>query len=956
MKIPMYNKGQGPTVEPAAGSLGPRASIGTFAAPGQAAAQFANQASQIAFQFGMAEKKRETDRVANEESIRIQAEADDFLLNNQDTETAVFTNNFDKFQQKQFRQIDSIKNLTDTQRDEVRARATRLMAGKMAAGKQNTFNRGQQQSSLAANELIQANINEMGTLNSNDPRFIELYNTNVSEIKKGVANGLKINYTETSMKLAADSRNYFNSIQSATSTGELDAIKDRASKDKTLPTKTLQALLGNISAQERVINADNFDAARDGVAQISETTTPDQLDAIASAYLNNEQITINVGGEDVFFDPSVLTSGSRLQMATLVKGFSNTSVNEIADTISGRISEISDNTTKGSLLEASKSALNGENFEIVRSDGTVESFDISQLPKGKAIQLAGVLETFAKNIEDTSSAEMVNGVTEVIGSGASEAGTLEFVQGMYRPELMAQKGLEIDDVDNVIYKSVDQSVDSVARSLTEGDMSNVPEMIRKLDLAEALLTQDLDGRGAFENRVSSLGNSAAGTLDRISAARKEIATQVNAKASLSVGVDTFMNKNFSSVNRKTQEVDNIIAIGMSQAATKARANNQNVLSAQFELLEGNNVTYKPLKEQLGQARAIGESGILEAGTPDFQRVAEAFETYVIMSSYGGVQANHTNEADRTFFDAVQQRLPYETLETAMINVSKAAQLDIEVTVPLKQIEQETANLADSVEQNAFVKLFTDAPTELQNISSVQQKFKDRALDYVRLGIETDAALELAKNDLVKSHVLVRGILTPRTVGLPENINIMADMAVDQALSFRDERRVGVPIINDEDLESADLSIIQATGNPNVWALVRDGGIPVTGVIYKELGAEVPGVTETILDSGNTGLITWTTQELHQLVDDRASELAAARIEEVNSKVKETAASIANGLNIDQSLSGTGGPMYSFGEAYAKEQAGIIAAETEAEKAAQEERMATTAKSPLFNRLGNVTAQ
>lgn len=395
---------------------------------------------------------------------------------------------------------------------------------------------------------------------------------------------------------------------------------------------------------------------------------------------------------------------------------------------------------------------------------------------------------------------------------------------------------------------------------------------------------------------------------------------------------------------------------MNQAATKARANNQNVLSAQFELLEGNNVTYKPLKEQLGQARAIGESGILESGTPDFQRVAEAYETYVIMSSYGGVQANHTNEADRTFFDAVQQRLPYETLETAMINVSKAAQLDIEVTVPLKQIEQETANLADSVEQNAFVKLFTDAPTELQNISSVQQKLKDRALDYVRLGTETDAALELAKNDLVKSHVLVRGILTPRTVGLPENINIMADMAVDQALSFRDERRVGVPIINDEDLESADLSIIQATGNPNVWALVRDGGILVTGVIYKELGAEVPGVTETMLDSGNTGLITWTTQELHQLVDDKASELAAARIEEVNSKVKETAASIANGLNIDQSLSGTGGPMYSFGEAYAKEQAGIIAAETEAEKAAQEERMATTAKSPLFNRLGNVTAQ
>ena len=47
----------------AAGSLGPRADIGAFTAPGRAAAKFGQTASNIAFQFGQAEKKAETERV-----------------------------------------------------------------------------------------------------------------------------------------------------------------------------------------------------------------------------------------------------------------------------------------------------------------------------------------------------------------------------------------------------------------------------------------------------------------------------------------------------------------------------------------------------------------------------------------------------------------------------------------------------------------------------------------------------------------------------------------------------------------------------------------------------------------------------------------------------------------------------------------------------------------------------
>ena len=52
-RIPLYNQGLGPSVRSAVGQLSPRASEGAFTAPGRAVADFASNAQQIAFNFGM---------------------------------------------------------------------------------------------------------------------------------------------------------------------------------------------------------------------------------------------------------------------------------------------------------------------------------------------------------------------------------------------------------------------------------------------------------------------------------------------------------------------------------------------------------------------------------------------------------------------------------------------------------------------------------------------------------------------------------------------------------------------------------------------------------------------------------------------------------------------------------------------------------------------------------------
>lgn len=910
----MYNKGMGQAVATPAGKVSPRADIGTFAAPAQAAAQFANQVGQVAFQFGMAEKKRETDRVSNEEAVRIQSEADDLILNNQDTETAVFSQNFKKFETKKLAEIDRIKNLTNSQRDAVKARVSRIMLSKAAAGKQNTFNRGQAQSSLAANEVLDANINEMGTLNPSDPRYKELYNTNVDEINKGVANGLTLNYTETSMKLAVSGRNYYNNIESANSTAKLDAITENLKNDKTLPVKTLQALLANASARERVINSDNLESAKGNIADIASTASPDQLTEIAKAYTSNKPITIELGGQDVTIDPSNLTSSARLQMGGLALQFHNQGVAEITDNLIGRIGAVQDNTTQDQLKQAAQQAMDGNNFTITDDKGVVGEYDISQLPNAQKIKIASALNDAALKLDDTISNDMIVQINDVIASGASPDSVVASAKSMYDPVSMSSKGQKASNVDAIIYDSADQTVDGIARQITENKLGNVPEMLAQLKAAEALLTQDFDGRGAFSTRIDSLGDNTQTTLDKISTARKNISKAINAQSIGQVSVQDFMNKRLSSFGLKESEKDAVINAGMSKAAQLAAKNNRNAMDVQFDLLEGNNVVYKPFKERFGQASSVGRSGVLEEGTPEFQQVQDALVTYNAMGRYPAVQNNHTTEADRTFFDAVNQRLPYETLEQAMINVSKAAQKDIDVTVPLKAIEQSVRSITSETEGSFFVSLFTDQPTELQNKSDVQQKLKNRALDYVRLGVGEKEAVEAAKQDMVKSHVLVRGILTPKTVGLPDNINEMANRAVAQSIQFRDEKKLGVAIIAEDELEASELSIVQGTADPNVWVLVRDGGIPVQGAIYSDV-AETP--TDEAVAPVDVKFVTWTTTELKQLLNADAAALDQARIDKFNNRVRQTAKDIANGYNIDQSLLTTGAPMYTGSESEVK---------------------------------------
>ena len=230
MKIPLYNKGLGEQVSKTAGQLSPRAGFGAFTAVGQATAQFAQTASDIAIKFGEAEKAAETDRIFNEEYLKFSTSADDSILNSTETDTKTFETNFNKkIITPTISAIDKY-NITNKQKQIVKSKLTDLFRTKLTKGKQFTFNRGQVVRSNAANKSLDFNANKLATLNPNDPEFAKLLTDSSDIITEGQLKGLKLDYDKKKFASVVEIKTIGALTRNATTTTQIDELIDRVEK------------------------------------------------------------------------------------------------------------------------------------------------------------------------------------------------------------------------------------------------------------------------------------------------------------------------------------------------------------------------------------------------------------------------------------------------------------------------------------------------------------------------------------------------------------------------------------------------------------------------------------------------------------------------------------------------------------------------------------------------------
>ena len=257
-KIPLYNQGLGQTVTTKP-IQGVRANEGAFTAAQKGFSEFGISLENAAFLIRLAEKKAETDRVGDEETLSLQNRAENFRLNNKDTDTATYEKNWKKFQNKE---LDRLKQLplTKSQLNTVTRRLLPIFSSESSKGKINAYNRGQNIRLNAANALNENNISKASDLPIGHPDrdyMIQQIDDNIaSSFKKDL--NLKDNSVSARQRIAKLS--YQKRLAATDSTAELFDIQFDIERDKDLTAGDLKAFSTQIETTRNRIR-DNTVAA-----------------------------------------------------------------------------------------------------------------------------------------------------------------------------------------------------------------------------------------------------------------------------------------------------------------------------------------------------------------------------------------------------------------------------------------------------------------------------------------------------------------------------------------------------------------------------------------------------------------------------------------------------------------------------------------------------------------------
>ena len=157
-KIPVYQQQVGLAV----GGLGPRASSAAFEAPGRATAALAKQAGQVACQFGMAEKKAETERVSNELKTSEGQKADDLINNPKSRTVSGFDIESGAFKRDTLAAIDARQDLTNSQKQTVKLNVSKTLDRKFGIGRAQVFTNQQNDRKNVMNEAIENLMRDAG--------------------------------------------------------------------------------------------------------------------------------------------------------------------------------------------------------------------------------------------------------------------------------------------------------------------------------------------------------------------------------------------------------------------------------------------------------------------------------------------------------------------------------------------------------------------------------------------------------------------------------------------------------------------------------------------------------------------------------------------------------------------------------------------------------------------------
>ena len=260
VKIPTVER----QVQLSAGSLGPRANTGAFTAPGRAAANFAETASDVVTNFAKMEAEEEDNRIKREEYGNAFDLATEHVFADKSTSTTDAKKSFDAFEKKLMADIDK-KGYSKRRLNLVKGHMFKMLAQQRFNAKNEAFKRGHFQSGVAASSDVSKIIEQIKTfpVGSTTRDFLESEARRMVEIDetKGYSSSAynynAANLTKTLDDLKSDSirSNLQNEIRAASSSKELSKIESKIQNNPDLEAPEESVLFSQIDAQKTKIKS-----------------------------------------------------------------------------------------------------------------------------------------------------------------------------------------------------------------------------------------------------------------------------------------------------------------------------------------------------------------------------------------------------------------------------------------------------------------------------------------------------------------------------------------------------------------------------------------------------------------------------------------------------------------------------------------------------------------------------
>lgn len=335
-KIPLYAEGAGTAVQPKISSLGPRATD-VFTLPGRALARAGEQVGRAAqeyaknkqsfdsakakldFDFAMAQKKEQTDNFVNDYTTRAYQQADDFILNDTETDTdKSATSMLASVQEPILADIAGL-DLTDGQKSTITNAVKRQLLPKFGQAKQQAFNRGLVEGAITTNGKLESLVGAIASETESESKAMYMAEAN-QLIKEKTLLGQKLNYTIKSFGTEVTLREYDAGIAAATRFDDLDRFrKDLESTIEGtsgfLNAKNKAAVRSAITQREKQLTAEIQDNALNELI-FADLSSEEQADALAQMRAEVDTIVIEREEENVVIDLGGASGAFKTRLAT----------------------------------------------------------------------------------------------------------------------------------------------------------------------------------------------------------------------------------------------------------------------------------------------------------------------------------------------------------------------------------------------------------------------------------------------------------------------------------------------------------------------------------------------------------------------------------------------------------------------------------------------------------------